>query len=1526
MSDFGVSDSYLAVNVPPVLFNENTSVFKTLCKILHKNKLVDTKLHGCGLPLYEDWHSDTIDCIAEVARNNIESVLVIPSSIKCKTLLARLRFHLVEKSLVRPKLAMLFHFGKNQKVSGTILSIGVSVWHVRFESNESERIQKPGDIVSESQLNVSEGSVAVGPNQSGFGGLAEFPEGLVSKGSGAFRCTADHAGKPIRVLLDTGACASFVGPDLVKSLKLDTLPGTLNIHSAGNQSIAAFRFVPRFSVVIDCSEYFAKLWVVDIPRNIDIILGCDWLQENGVLIDMAKRSAYFPKTRVDKIKEIHGHVSDLLSNPSLQLASQQMLNSVPNISTIVSHEDSCNHPQPLTKVKGWPDINPVNTLQLLAALDLYGRETDSVIELGDDGINTIPHESLKSLLQKYEEVFPADIPPGIPPIRERLGQYSIIPMPEGTVPVYQRQYRLSPLEREELRRQIKYMQEMKWIRRSTSPWASPVLFVSKGDGKLRLCVDLRKVNALTIKNRTPIPRIDDLLDQVKGSCIFTALDLAAGYHQIPIPEHECERTAFFGESELWEYTVMPFGLCNAPGVFTAALTRILEKYINVFVLAYLDDILIYSKTPAEHLKHIQLVLDEFKECKIVCRAHKCRFNRLSLPYLGHILSVDGVKPDPRKVQIVVDWPMPLTSVKDVEKFLGLTNYFRKYILGYGTVSAPISDLRRKNVPFIWSPECEKAAGYLKKTLSEEPLLTSPDFSEGSPQFQLITDASGLGIGAALFQGDKVIAYEGRKYRPAEVNYTVGEQELLAVVHALYVWRCYLEGAPKFQVVTDHNPLVYFHTQTTLSRRQSRWFEFISRFDFEWVYRPGKLNVADPLSRAPSLRDQPVEYLHDGLILSLIDLPVGLTRSPGEILSSLDKNTMQQLLVGTQKDASVKQVYVFALMSILSVVRGRTHTRKGGQLLSLATNGRQNTRSSQRKTVSFQKDVILDYPMSSVETDRSEYGPDSAHMREDNQKEHEGDGDVRTAEQPNISNVEQSYENDSERENSDSGEMDLNNSDDEDETIHQLLTDFTEMVIEGYTQDDWFSSPTNTSKLILDEKGLYWREHQLAIPDYASLRKNCIELSHDAPWSGHFGRDKTAELVKQIYWWPKMDQDIADYVRTCDSCQRTKVPSRKPYGLMVPLGIPKRRWSSISIDFITQLPPSLKGNDSIMVVVDRLSKMMHAIPNKTTDNAEDCAKLFVDKIYCSHGLPLEIISDRDTKFTSDFWKELMRLLNVKQGMSTSYHPRTDGQTERTNRTLEEVLRSFISPDQSDWDDLLPLAEFAINNSINVATGSTPFLMNYGQSPITPASMPIMQNNSGAQKFMANWESQVKKAKHLMKMAQARQSKYFNQKVTEQEFEPGTLVMLSTINLRQKGQSNERTKKLGPKFVGPFKILERVGKVSYRLEIPKVWKIHDVFHICLLKEYHTDERYAKAAPHYDVVDKCIHFHIQAIVGEKLDKKGRKLYLVKWTGYDDETWEPEENLIADSPEYARKKIREYVKRAESRTRPSKKAKRNQ
>ena len=261
--------------------------------------------------LYENRQRMHLKCIADVARNNTDSILYIPSTINGGALLARIKRPTFNSSLIRPKLTMLFNFVRNRKVSGTILSTDVNVWLVGFLNlTNPSGFSFPDNGARLSHLGVSEVNAVSGPSPSEFEGLAGIPDGIVRNGSGAFRCTAFHAGKPIRVLLDTGACASFVGPVLVESLKLHTSPGKLNIHSAGGQSIKALRFVPEFSVILNFSEYFAKLWVVQIPHNIDIILGCDWLHVNGVMIDMAERSAHF-KTRVGKIiPEINGHVFD----------------------------------------------------------------------------------------------------------------------------------------------------------------------------------------------------------------------------------------------------------------------------------------------------------------------------------------------------------------------------------------------------------------------------------------------------------------------------------------------------------------------------------------------------------------------------------------------------------------------------------------------------------------------------------------------------------------------------------------------------------------------------------------------------------------------------------------------------------------------------------------------------------------------------------------------------------------------------------------------------------------------------------------------------------------------------------------------------------------------------------------------------------------------------------------------------------------------------------------------------------------
>jgi hypothetical protein len=257
----------------------------------------------------------------------------------------------------------------------------------------------------------------------------------------------------------------------------------------------------------------------------------------------------------------------------------------------------------------------------------------------------------------------------------------------------------------------------------------------------------------------------------------------------------------------------------------------------------------------------------------------------------------------------------------------------------------------------------------------------------------------------------------------------------------------------------------------------------------------------------------------------------------------------------------------------------------------------------------------------------------------------------------------------------------------------------------------------------------------------------------------------------------------------------------------------------------------------------------------------------------------------------------------------------------------VLRAYIAPDQSDWDKYLPLAEFAMNNSINVATGSTPFLMNSGQNPLTPASLPLAKANKDAFKFIANWEHQVKKAKGLMKIAQHRQQVQFNKKVQDMEFKIGTLVMLSTLNLRfdtgEKGEK-ERSKKLAPKHIGPFKILERVGKVAYKLELPtSMCRVHPVFHICLLKEHKSDNRYAPPPPIIDFIDGEEHYQLEAILGErKVGKAKHQQYHVKWVGNDVPDWLFEKDLFLDSPEFARTLVDRYRanKRARMKNRPRK------
>ena len=386
-----------------------------------------------------------------------------------------------------------------------------------------------------------------------------------------------------------------------------------------------------------------------------------------------------------------------------------------------------------------------------------------------------------------------------------------------------------------------------------------MLFVTKKDGTLRLVYDYRALNEITIKQHFPLPRIDDIFDKLGGCKYFSSLDLTSAYNQLRLPPEEVERTAFVVPFGQYASRVLNFGLTNAPSVFCAEMTKAFQGLIGTCMVIYLDDILIFSKTMGEHVTHLRQVLTILRRSQFKAKLSKCSFCQQELQYLGHQVGKDGLSVDQKKVQAVAAWPVPGT-VKQLQSFQGLCNYFRRFLPGFSTLSAPLTALTRKEAPWVWISACQTAFDTIKRQLTTAPVLQFPDFDK---PFTVVSDASLLGTGAVLLQDEKPVCYTSSKFNSAELNYSTTEQELLAVLRAFVEWRCYLEGG-KFPVtvVTDHNPLAFLSSQTNLSRRQARWSEYLQRFNHVWQYIPGRNNMADPLSRCPvgTLGDSPAHIL------------------------------------------------------------------------------------------------------------------------------------------------------------------------------------------------------------------------------------------------------------------------------------------------------------------------------------------------------------------------------------------------------------------------------------------------------------------------------------------------------------------------------------------------------------------------------------------------------------------------------------------------------------------------------------------
>ena len=756
-----------------------------------------------------------------------------------------------------------------------------------------------------------------------------------------------------------------------------------------------------------------------------------------------------------------------------------------------------------------------------------------------------------------------------------------IDLEEGASPPIGPMYSLSQSELGALREFIDEHLRIGFIRSSKSPHRAPILFVRKKDGSLRLCVDFRGLNKISKKDRYPLPLISDLLSTAGKARLYTTIDLRHAYHLVRIAEGDEWKTAFRTRYGSFEWLVMPFGLTNAPAVFQRFMNDIFADLLDVNVTIYLDYILIYSDDPAEHKAHVREVLRRLRKHGLYARPDKCHFSVDSVEYLGFILSKDGLKMDPAKVQSIQDWPEP-RKVKDVQSFLGFANFYRRFISDYSDIVVPLTRLTRKGVAWNFTADARKSFEALKAAFTSAPILT-----HWVPDRPIIveTDASDYALGAILsIETDSgeihPVAFHSRTFTAPELNYDTHDKELLAIFEAFRVWRHYLEGSgTPIDVVTDHKNLEYFCTTKVLTRRQARWSEYLSQFNLIIRFRPGRLGTKpDSLTRRWDV------YPKEG----------------NSDYAAVNPSNFRPIFTQQQMSDSLRAT------ELLEPVLRAT--------------------------------VIMDQ--------------------------------------------------------------------------EQLNSDILAALPDDPLYQSQLSDPKPRWSITPD--GFLRHDNLIYIPDKNDLRLRVLRYKHDHILSGHPGQNKTVDLIRRDYTWPGLREFVKNYCKSCTTCMRAKPQRHKPYGLLKQLPIPERPWNSISMDFIETLPTS-SGCDSILVVVDRLSKQSIFIPTTIHCTSEDLAIIFITHVFSKHGVPEHVTSDRGPEFVSRFFRSLGKALDMKLHFTSGYHPEGDGQTERTNQTLEQYLRIFCNYQQDNWYTLLPLAEFAYNNTPSATTGISPFFANKGYHP-------------------------------------------------------------------------------------------------------------------------------------------------------------------------------------------------------------------
>lgn len=920
-----------------------------------------------------------------------------------------------------------------------------------------------------------------------------------------FTVTAKLGSIVATALVDSGSTATFMTPELATKAKCSLTPHKkVKVLVANGGTLYSEFKAPQCAFTIQEQPLKFDFKILQL-QGYDMILGTDWIKHHSPVTLDYKKMFMNITTVGDKVVTFWDE-------------------SLPCSNTIKETEN----------------------LNILQEENIGGAMVFINKILVEQQVQTTTPTFLLPVLQAYSDVFAES--QELPPARDC--DHAINLVPDAKV-VNQRSYRLPHHQKNAMELIIAKMLHNQVIQNSISPYSSPALMVKKKDTTWRLVNDFRKLNAQTVKNKFPIPVIEDILDELHGAKIFSKIDLKSGYHQIRMKPEDIPKTAFSTHLGHYEYLVMPFGLTNAPATFQALMNKLLAPVLRKFALVFFDDILIYSKNKEDHINHLSTILQILRDNKLTAKKEKCSFGQLQVEYLGHIISGKGVATDPLKVEAVVKWPTP-KNVTELRSFLGLAGYYRRFIAGYGIICRPMFDALKKDA-FLWTDSQEQAFQTIKNKMMAAPVLAMPNFSA---PFVLEADASGQGIGAVLMQNGQPISFMSKAIGPKAAAYSTYDKEALAIIEALKKWRHYF-AASSVIIRTDQQSLKYIQEQKLTEGVQHKLLIKLLGYNYTVEYKKGRENrVADALSR--------VKY-----------------------------NLM-------------------AMFTTTAVPAWIT-------------------------------DVISTYAT--------------------------------------------------------------------DEDCKKKIAAIT-------------VNPASHPEYTLI-KGILRFQNKIVIGNSAQMRQQLISAFHTSELGGHSGERATYHRLHLIFFWQGMRKEVMEFIKKCPVCQINKAEHVKYPGKLQPLPVPVFAWTHISMDFVEGLPTSDHKN-MILVVVDRFTKFAHFIAMKHPINVRTVAKSFIDNIFKLHGLPTVIVTDRDKIFTSHLWQDLFKALGVKLHMSTSYHPQTDGQTERVNQCLENYLRCMAFAQPKKWHSWLSMAEWWYNTSFHTSLKMTPFQALYGFKPPQVAEMFLVED--------------------------------------------------------------------------------------------------------------------------------------------------------------------------------------------------------